>query len=70
MALTNSSISNGRGKTRDISNELNEAKRLIAALKSYLRQNDNYSKFVNGTEFGRTQDDKIQKIMGLLDQNN
>lgn len=69
MALTNGSISSGRGKTNDIRNELNEARRLVADLKNYLGQNENYSKFVNGTEFGRTQNDKIQKIIGLLDQN-
>ncbi len=69
MALTSVSISNGRGTAQAITSELNEAKQLIADLKNYLGQNDNYNKFVNGTEFGRAQNEKIQKIIGLFDQN-
>ena len=69
MALTNSSINSGRVKANDVRRDLNEARNLATELKKYLDQNDNYNKFVNGTDFGKMQNEKIQKILGLLNQN-
>ena len=69
MALTNSSISNGRAKNADISRDLDNVRGLIGNLKTSLGQDENYRMFIEGTNFGKNQDDKIQKIMGLLDQN-
>ncbi len=69
MALSNGSINNGRARTKDIQKDLNEARKLVGDLRNYLSNNENYDKFVNGTDFGKNQNDKIQKIIGLLDQN-
>ena len=69
MALTSGSISSGRGKVNDIRNELNEVKSVAENLKRFLLQDANFNKFIEGTNIGKNQNEKIQTILGLLDQN-
>ncbi len=69
MALSNGSINNGRERTKKIRSDLNTVRGVFGDLRNYLAQNENYRKFIEGTNFGKVQNDKIQKIMGLLDQN-
>ena len=69
MALTSGSISSGRGKVNDVKNELNEVKVIVNNFKNFLSHDANFNKFIEGTNIGKTQNEKIQTILGLLDQN-
>lgn len=69
MALTNHSIHNGRDRVKDIRNDLNEVRALAENLKKYLARNVNYNKFVEGTNIGKNQNEKINTMLNLLDQN-
>ena len=69
MALSNGSINNGREITKKIRKDLNSARSSAGNLKVFLSQNANYNLFVTGTNYGNLQNQKIQKILGLLDQN-
>lgn len=68
MALTSSSISLGREKTRNILIELNKARVAAGNLKNFLAQNTNFNKFVQGTSIGQNQNNKLITILGLLNQ--
>ena len=69
MALTSSSISRGRERTNEIRKELNEVRALAGNLKNFLNQNENFNNFIEGTNTGKSQNIKIQTILGLLDKN-
>ena len=70
MALTNGGISRVRSEISKIEVSKNRIEELVSELSNLLLSNENYNKYVKGTENGNRCNEKVVTLLNLVSRSN